>query len=166
MPQAPTTSDFTDFDIVQGADGVYDLAVDTSARDVAVTHSLYTAVFISLFSDRRARADEVADPMMRRGWIGDLVSDVPGDLHGSGLWFYRQSRLAPQVSAGVEAEARNALQWMIQQRICNSVTAKVVRDDATRTITLSIVLGLVTGDMADLSFVLATANHSGLLTTT
>lgn len=155
---------FTDIALIHDRSGVYDCDLDSLNRDAKLTDGLYSALMVSLFSDRRARKDEVADPLKRRGWIGDLLSDVPGDLHGSGLWFYQQSRLTEQVTSGVEAEARTCLQWLIEDRLCSSVTARVVSDPKSRTITLNITLGLTQGGVSHHAFVLASATQSGLLT--
>lgn len=157
---------FTDLAVSLDATGIFDIELDAVNRDAGTSGGLYDAILISLFSDRRARKDEVAEPMKRRGWIGDLVSDVPGDLHGSGLWFFMQSRLTDSVAAGIEAEARNCLQWMIDERLCSSVAAKVVRDPQTRTITLNITLGFVKGSVQQHAFVLASATQNGLLINT
>lgn len=154
---------FLDFDVEIGSDGIFDIGLDAADADVAVTQSLYPAVVVSLFSDRRARADEIADPMERRGWIGDLVSDVPGDMIGSVLWFFKQSRLNADTASRIEAASRNALQWMVDDGLCNTVTAKVVSDPAARTSNLNVVLGLANNSTLPFSFVLAAAGRPGLL---
>ena len=147
-----------------GADGIYDIDLDTPNRDALKTAGLESAILVSLFSDRRAAADEVADPLRRRGWICDLVSAIPGDRHGSGLWLYAQSRLTETTAASVAAEARNALDWLIQEGLCNSVACSVTRDDATRTAYLIVTLGLIEGGVSQHAFVIANATRSGLLT--
>jgi phage gp46-like protein len=146
---------FVDLAFVRTSDGQYDIDVDTPNRDAKTTNGLQTALLVSLFTDRRARPDEVADPMRRRGWIGDLVSTVPGDIIGSGLWLYEQSRMTPGVIAGVAAEARNALQWMIDDGLCNSIGVDVVPTPGTRTLSINITIGLSQGGVTRHSFVLA-----------
>lgn len=150
---------FTDFAIAQDITGTYDLSLDAVNRDAGLTDGLGSAIFASLFSDRRARADEIAAPMARRGWIGDLVSDIPGDHFGSGLWLYEQSRLTPDIAAAIAAEARNALQWMIDDRLCSSVAVQVVRSDAQRAIALNVTVGLTEGGVSQHAFVLANATR-------
>lgn len=116
---------FTDLAYDQDADGHYDLVIDTEAGDLAVTQGLDSAILVSLFSDRRARDDEVADPLRRRGWIGDLVAEVAGDVHGSGLWFFEQSRLDEETRIGVRDESEAALDWMVVDRLIRTAEASV-----------------------------------------
>lgn len=154
---------FTDLAMVAGADGIFDIDLDSTNRDAATSAGLESAILESLFSDRRAASDEVADPMKRRGWIGDLVSEVPGDTNGSGLWLYQQSRLDAETAAGVAAEARNALQWMIDDGLCTSAAVSIVRTDATRTLQILVTLGLVQGGTSQHAFLIANATRTGLL---
>lgn len=157
---------FVDLAVEQGSDGVYDLALDPVRNDAKLTGGLGSAIFISWFSDRRARADEVANPMLRRGWIGDMVSDDPDDRHGSGLWLYEQRRLTPEVAAGVAAEARNALQWMIDDGLITYATVTVTREPAKRRIMINAICGLIEGGVSQHAFVLASATREGLLANT
>lgn len=154
---------FTDLAVVRGADGIYDIDIDAPNRDAELDDGLYEAIFISLFSDRRAAADEVADPMKRRGWIGDLVADVPGDRHGSGLWLYAQSRLTPDIQAGIESDARGCLAWMVDDGLVSSVTVSTERQDAARQLVLNVTMSLAGGNVSRHAFVLANATRSGLL---
>ena len=66
MSQTP----FTDLAFAADDEGIYDLVVDAEAGDFAIATGFESAYAVSLFSDRRARADEVADPLKRRGWTG------------------------------------------------------------------------------------------------
>lgn len=157
---------FTDVAFVRDAEGVYDIDLDETNADAQLTGGLESAIFVSLFSDRRARADEVGDPMWRRGWIGDLLSDIPDDRHGSGLWLYEQSRLTPQIAAGVAAEARNALQWMIDDELCSSVSVVVERDPVQRAVMLNVTVELIEGGISQHAFVLAEATRIGSLART
>jgi phage gp46-like protein len=154
----------TDIKFEQGSDGIFDIVVDTATRDLATVSGLETSTVMSLFSDRRARVDEVADPMKRRGWIGNLVSDRPNDNFGSGLWLYEQRKLLPDVVAGVRNEAQAALEWQAEDGIAKSVTASVTSDPTKRSISL-----LVDTQIADgggrwsASYVLVNATRTGLL---
>lgn len=156
---------FTDLAVARDAEGIYDLGVDPDVgdADAALTQGLASAIFVSLFSDRRARSDEVASPMLRRGWIGNLVSDVPGDNFGSGLWLYEQSRLTQEVAAAVAGEARNALQWMVDDELCSSLSVTVTKDQAARSIMLNVTINLNQGGVSQHAFVLASATEAGLL---
>lgn len=123
---------YTDLAYARDEEGLYDLVIDAGARDLATTDGIDSALMVSLFSDARARADEVADPLMRRGWIGNLVAEVPGDNHGSKLWLYEQRRLSADVEVGLESESEAALAWLVEQRLTRVISADVVRDPAKR----------------------------------
>lgn len=154
---------FSDLAVTRGSDGIYDVDLDENTSDAALDGGLYEAVFISLFTDRRAAADEVGNPILRRGWIGDLVSPVPGDRIGSGLWLYAQSRLTDDVQAGIEGEARAALQWLVEESLVSSVAVSSEAKPASRELVLTVRLSLREGGVVEHAFVLANATRSGLL---
>jgi phage gp46-like protein len=102
-------------DLVRKAGGKNLVASDDRA--------LETAVFISLFTDRRASDEESAlSGSDKRGWWGDSFADVPGDLSGSRLWLLRRMsqadalRLAP-------GYAEEALAWLMEDGAAKSVIA-------------------------------------------
>lgn len=156
-------SRFSDLDFAAGSDGIYDLVIDVGTADLAVTDGLESATFVSLFSDRRARADEVADPLKRRGWIGDLVSNVPDDRHGSGIWLYEQRRLTGEVVASLRLEAQASLDWMIQESLARTITSEIRSDAARRTVTLILTVETPNGGVSSTAYVLASATRTGLL---
>jgi phage gp46-like protein len=152
----------TDISVRQDDDGIFDIELDEDNQDAQLTVGLEAAIIVSLFSDRRAREDEVRNPMRRRGWIGDLLTDIPGDLHGSALWFYEQTRLTAVEAAGVAAEARNALQWMVDEELCNSVSVEVAYNPAMRAVFLNVTVSLLEGGVSQHAFRLADATRVGL----
>lgn len=152
---------YVDLAVAQDDEGIFDLIID--GTDLETTDGLETAIIVSEFSDRRAYPEEVADPMKRRGWIGDLVSDVPGDRHGSGLWLYEQSRGTRSSSNGVRTEAQRALDWMIEERLIVASAARIANDPAKRTFTLVIETEMPGGGTSIRAFELAKATRDGLL---
>lgn len=157
---------FSDLDFARDADGVYDLVIDEDTGDFQTTAGMRSALFVSLFSDRRARADEVADPLRRRGWIGDLYAEVPGDLHGSGIWLYNQRRMTGDVRQGVRLEAVNALAWLLQERLAQSVDAEIEHDDAARSLRLNVSIAAADGGVSQTSFELWNRTLAGELART
>lgn len=162
---------FTDLLVEQGGDGIFDLVLDEANRDLAVTQGMESALIVSLFSDRRARPDEVPDPMQRRGWTGDLVSDVPGDVHGSGLWLYEQRRTfgeqAPAgrgaTQAGLRSEGQQALEWLVAERLVSSVGVVVTTDAAERADRVAVTLvGPHTGPTST-AFLISAATRARML---
>ena len=102
-----------------------------SNNDIGKDLSLETAIIISLFSDRRAlETDELpGGGNDRRGWWGDSFPAAQGDRLGSRLWLLSREKQLPEVLRRAEEYAREALQWLIDDRVCTSftVTAEIVR---------------------------------------
>jgi phage gp46-like protein len=102
-----------DFDLVLDGDG--------ADRDLQGDAGLLTAVIISLFTDRRANADDplpderVGVPSDSRGWWGDYIpeEDAP-DLMGSRLWLLAREKDMDVVVARAQQYADEALQGLIR----------------------------------------------------
>lgn len=156
---------FTDVVLKRDADGIYDLALDGPTSDLATTQGYETALMCSLFSDRRAAADEVGDPFKRRGWIGNLVADTPGDNYGSGLWLYEQRRGTQEVCTALAQEARTSLSWMIDESLVSTVSPTFTYDPAKRRMVLNIVESAIQGGVLRRTFEIWDATARGLLAT-
>jgi phage gp46-like protein len=130
------TTRFTDFALAQDAEGIWDLVIDEDAGDIATVDGFETALVVSLLTDRRAHSDEVADPLLRRGWDGDLYPEAPGDNTGSGWWLYEQARLSSAVEddtrVGMYYETVQALEWLIEEALALAVDATFVSDPKHR----------------------------------
>lgn len=121
--------------------------------DLASEEGLRTAVLQSLFLDRRAEADDVlpADDGDRRGWWGDEFAPIEGDRYGSRLWLLDRGVRRPDVARLAEEIDREALAWMLDDRVTPRIEVAVSVD----------VLGLVhaidiyrpTGDPVSFRFV-------------
>ncbi len=97
---------------------------------LAADTGLETAVILSLFTDRRAHGDDILPSGDdRRGWWADAHADVEGDRWGSRLWLLARSKQMPDVLRRAEEYAREALQWLIEDRVMQSVQcrAEIVR---------------------------------------
>lgn len=82
---------------------------------------LFTAVCISLFTDRQADADDVIpdgsdDP---RGWWGDLGADRP---IGCKLWLRMRSKALPLTLALIQNDIEEALAWITDDSVASTVT--------------------------------------------
>lgn len=102
-------------------DGSADLSI--AANDLAGDDGLETAIFLSLFLDRRAEPGDVlpegeAD---RRGWWGDAVPVVAGDRVGSRLWLLARSKGTADVLDRAREYALEALAWLTEDRVASSV---------------------------------------------
>ncbi len=110
----------------------------TSAADLVIEKGglrmdggLTTAVMISLFTDRRADADDPIDPLAsdgdRRGWAGDLLEDE-GERTGSRLWLLARAKLTEETRSLVELYVAECLDWVTRYGVGDrvEVTATVL----------------------------------------
>jgi phage gp46-like protein len=108
-----------DLDMLAG-----DIAIDSG--DLARETTLQTAVLLSLFTDRRATADELArfGGDDARGWWGDELAEVDGDEFGSKLWLLSREKTLPETLNRAREYARQALAWMIEDDVASSVAVE------------------------------------------
>jgi phage gp46-like protein len=101
--------------------------ISVGAADLLTDEGLSTAVIISLFTNRRADRGQ-ALPLGetdRRGFWGDAVVDVPGDRIGSHLWMLAREKQLSEVIARAEEYTREALQWLIDDKVASRVEVLV-----------------------------------------
>lgn len=104
------------------ARGAADLAMFDG--DLASDPGLETAVLLSLFTDRRALADDrppSGDPSDRRGWWADEFSAVERDLIGSRLWLLDRSKRTAETGRRAEEYVREALAWMVEDHVVAAI---------------------------------------------
>jgi phage gp46-like protein len=123
--------------------------VDLSRADgenIDTSELLNTAVFISLFTRRRALNDDVLPEPLghREGWWGDAYPEVDGDLIGSRLWLTGRGKITSSTMNDIRVYAEEALQWFIDDGIASSVVVEVEhhRDDI---IAFKVEMALTTG---------------------
>jgi phage gp46-like protein len=106
--------------------GTADLSLVDS--DLASDTGLTTAVLLSIFVDRRAAVDDKppsGDPDDRRGWWADQFSEQPGDKIGSRLWLLDRAKRTGETARKAEEYVREALDWMISDRVVESVDVEI-----------------------------------------
>ncbi|WP_449106690.1 phage GP46 family protein [Pseudomonas mohnii] len=94
--------------------------------DLARDDGLETAVIISLFTDRRATAEQIPaelPPDDLRGYWGDLAGADMVSATGSLLWLLAREKQLPATLARAEQYCREALQWMVDDLIATRVVA-------------------------------------------
>lgn len=94
--------------------------------DLATDEGLTSAVIISLFTDARARDEDVLPDTVdaladRRGWWGDEVDTTPGDRIGSRLWLLDREKRLPSVLQRARAFADESLAWLVEDGVAKSV---------------------------------------------
>lgn len=91
---------------------------------LSVDAGLTTAVLVSIFTDRRAEADDPLDPLAddgdRRGWVGDLLEE-PGDRWGSRLWLLSRAKLTEETRLLVEQYVAESLSWAVDKGVADRV---------------------------------------------
>jgi phage gp46-like protein len=110
---------------------------DTSGGDLATEEGLETAVVISLFTDRRAaKTDQLpTGETDRRGcWQDATLEALPAGTRdpgiGSMLWLLQREKTMSTVLARAKQYAEQALAWMIEDRIAESITVTAERSGA------------------------------------
>lgn len=89
-----------------------------AAGDLVAGDDLQTAIYISLFTERQARADDTYDGDDRKGWWGDTGS---GYAIGSRIWLLKRQILSPAVANAAAGYAKEALAWLIDDGIVESI---------------------------------------------
>lgn len=127
--------------IDMGGGGFPQFQVGTDGAGITVDPGFGTSILISLLSDARATDDDVvARPELatgRRGW----ALEVPGDAFGSRLWILGRAKLTDVTLRDAEQIAREALAWMVRERIAERVTARAERVDDQLHLRITIVRG-------------------------
>ncbi|UNM95660.1 phage GP46 family protein [Ignatzschineria rhizosphaerae] len=108
--------------------GAGDITVNEEEFDLLSDNSLTNAVIISLFTDRAIADDELEKDQQNRGWWGDSFSDEPW---GSKLWTLARSKSLQSVADDAEDFAYQALNWMIDENLIDSLVAKATRESTT-----------------------------------
>ncbi|MFB5641816.1 phage GP46 family protein [Kluyvera ascorbata] len=85
---------------------------------LACGDDFWTAVIISLFTDRVARSDDLVEDRDRRGWWGDSTEQ---NQLGSRLWLIRREKLTRAVALRAEEYASEALKWLVDDGVVLAV---------------------------------------------
>ncbi len=103
-------------------------------NDLSTDRGLLTAAALSLFTDRRAEDDDIppsGDARDRRGWWGDEFAVITGDKFGSRLWLLDRSKRQNETILRAEEYVREALAWMLEDRVVSRVDVTVETSGAT-----------------------------------
>ena len=90
-------------------------------------NGLQTAIYISLFTDRRiGEDDEIPDRSNdRRGYWGDALEDEP---LGSFLWTLDREKITTSLLNKIDTYSKDALNWLIEDGIASEINTIVERD--------------------------------------
>ena len=105
--------------------------LEAATLSTYIGNPLVRAVLISLFSWRRANADDDVQDGDRQGWWADTYN-TDGDLTGSRIWELLRQKVTTQALRQAEEFGREALQWMIDDGVAQTVGVAVEADDSGR----------------------------------
>ena len=112
--------------------GAADVAI--VANDLQRDDGLETAVFLSLFTDRRAEDGDTLPPGVtgRRGGWGDGVPVVPDARWGIRLWLRARAKALPATAQLAREYVEEALAWLVEDRVTDrvEVTATLAGGDS------------------------------------
>lgn len=139
----------------QGPASLADL--DLKGSQLSLDDSFYTAVLISLFSDRRAEpTDELpAQESWRRGWWADALPEQIAlqDKIGSRLWLLKRCKATEATRQRAETYASEALAWLLQDNLVKALDVSATWLDQTGgLLCLAISLNLFNGSQENYNF--------------
>ena len=107
-----------------------------ASGQLALDDSLYTAVLISLFTDRRAGEDDElpASETWRRGWWGDGIAQngmYKKDQIGSRLWLLMRCKATEATRQRAQDYCTEALAWLLEDKMAKAITVQASWIDQT-----------------------------------
>lgn len=116
----------SDFKLNQSK-GYWDLDVENG--DFAKTDSLDTALYMSVFCEKRA--NQVSEPTLRRGHFTNQFSRVSGYEVGSLFWLYtEQVKNTDSNLTLIESAVTDGLRWLIDDGIISKTNVKATKSNA------------------------------------
>ena len=102
----------------------WEFDLEFNGSDLVIGDDLETAVVISLLTWARRASDDPdptpgGDPM---GWWADALLQETGDFLGSKLWLTQRAKISPDVLLQVSPWGEEALQWLVEDRVADSVS--------------------------------------------
>jgi len=114
-----------------------DFEISIESGDIKQTTTFDTLILTLLFTDGRASKYQVEQSKNRRGWIGDLNSEI----FRSKLWLKYQARETELDLNEISAYCTEALEYMKEQKICSDVNVVTSIKAGIVTAEIEIVVG-------------------------
>ena len=107
----------------------WEFDLEFNGSDLVLGDDLETAVVVSLLTWARRATDDPdptpgGDPM---GWWADALLRETGDFLGSKLWLTQRAKITPDVLLQADQWGEEALQWLVDDRVAESVTVAAER---------------------------------------
>ena len=130
------------------------IVVDGQVLDLNLmpAEPLVRAVIVSLFTWRRANADDELPGNELMGWWADTYADVPDDRIGSRLWLLSRSVLSAKTVVDAKDYATEALQWLLDDGVASAVQATGQRIGLNALGLTCVITRKDTGQVLDLRF--------------
>jgi phage gp46-like protein len=107
--------------LLEEKNNYYDIIVTTKG-DFETTAGLGTAILVSLYTDGRADGSRIAIPDMRRGWWGNLFSNVVGSVQiGSLIWLLDQTSNTQEALNFLIDQCNLCLNWIITNNYASTI---------------------------------------------
>lgn len=93
--------------------------------DFVLTKGFDTAINMSIYCERRATAAEVPVASRRRGWWGNVASQIDNFEIGSKVWLIKQERKTAETLNRIKDYINLGLEWLIIQDHAVDVATEV-----------------------------------------
>jgi len=119
-----------DLKFKQDSNGDWD--IDFANGDFELTDGLDSAVYMSVFCEKRASSSQVSEPNLRRGHFTNEFSKIEGYQIGSLFWLYtQQAKNTDSNLRLLEGAVSDGLAWMIEDDIFSKVKVKATKSIST-----------------------------------
>ncbi len=92
--------------------------IDFANGDFEMTNGLDTALYLSIFAEKRALASQVTESVFRRGHFTNEFNDISGYEVGSLFWLYTEQAVNTLSNLSlIESASTEGLKWMTEDKI-------------------------------------------------
>lgn len=113
--------------------------IDFENGDFALTDGLDTALYLSVFAEKRASETQVTVPLLRRGHFTNEFSLVEGYEVGSLLWLYTdQAKNTDDNLFLTETTVTEGLSWMVEDSLIAKSEVSATKDGSNVAIEINL----------------------------
>ena len=121
---------------INDAKGYWDLSIENG--DLAKTDSLDTAIYMSVFCEKRA--EKINNQINKRGHFTNLFSLVSGYQVGSLLWLYTEQAKNTDANLSlIQSSIKDGLKWLIEDKIVSKINVSANKADTGVNIEISLI---------------------------
>lgn len=116
--------------------GYWDLDIENG--DFAKTDSLDTALYMSVFCEKRA--NKISEPTLRRGHFSNQFNLVSGYEVGSLFWLYtEQAKNTDSILTLIESAVTDGLRWLIDDGIISKTNVRATKSNTQVNIDIELI---------------------------